>query len=282
MLFTLLLGIVAMTVMAQDILRLPPPPPGEKITYGNDPFQFAELRLPEGSGPHPVVVVIHGGFWRAAYNLDHIGHLCVELNRSGLATWSLEYRRIGNSGGGWPGTFQDISSGIDHLRAIAPKFKLDLDRVVVIGHSAGGHLALWAAARRNLPQGIDLIKGDPLPVRGVVSLAGVADLRQGFELKLSNTVVADLLGGSPELVSERYRMGSPRELLPLRVPQRLIHGTLDTNVPIEISRDYATAAAARGDDAVFIPLEGARHFELIDPRAKEFEAVRQAVLELLK
>ncbi len=260
--------------MSQNILQLALPPQGERIAYGSDPFQFGELRLPEGPGPFPVAIVIHGGFWRAAYNLDHISHLCVALNKAGIATWSLEYRRIGNPGGGWRGTFDDVAAGAGHLKRIAPQYELDLRRVVAVGHSAGGHLALWLAGRKD--------PGSPLPLKGVVSLAGVADLRRGFELKLSNTVVGEFMGGSPDAVPDRYAYGSPAELLPLKVSQRLIHGTLDTNVPFEISKDYIAKAKAKGDNAELIALAGARHFELIDPRTKEFETVRKALLDLLK
>src|SRR5262245_30624483 len=235
--------------MLQDILRLPPAAPSERIPYGADPFQFGELRLPERSGPHPVAIVIHGGFWRSAYNLDHISHLCVALNQAGVATWSLEYRRIGNPGGAWPGTFQDVAAGTDHLRTIAAKYRLDLNRTIAIGHSAGGHLALWLAARPAIPKDDVLFAADPLKLKGVVSLAGVSDLRRAFELKLSTSVVTDLLGGSPETVPDRYRSGSPLELLPLRIPQKLLHGTLDTNVPFEISQSYVTAAKEKGDEA---------------------------------
>jgi len=264
---------LAVGVMSQDILRLPPPPAGERVPYGQDSLQFGELRLPEGSGPHPVAIIIHGGFWRAAYNLDHISHLCVALNQAGVATWSLEYRRIGDTGGAWPGTFDDVAAGADYLKTVAGKHALDLNRVVAVGHSAGGQLALWLGSR-NVAEAIKL--------RGIVSLAGVADLRRAFDLKLSNTVVADLLGGSPDAVPDRYKATSPSERLPLGVKQRLIHGTLDVNVPLEISKEYAAAAKAKGDDAVLIPLEGARHFELIDPRTKEFETVKRAVLDLLQ
>jgi acetyl esterase/lipase len=264
---------IAVAVMSQDILRLAAPPPGERMAYGRNPLQFAELRLPEGAGPHPVAVVIHGGFWRSAYNLDHISHLCVALNQAGLATWSLEYRRIGDAGGAWPGTFDDVAAGADYLKTAAAKHPLDLTRVVAVGHSAGGQLALWLGSRN---------VGDAIKLRGIVSLAGVADLRRAFDLKLSNTVVADLLGGSPDTVADRYKATSPAERLPLRAKQRLIHGTLDVNVPFEISKDYVAAAKSAGDDAVLIPLEGARHFELIDPRTKEFETVKRTVLELLK
>ena len=257
-------------LMSQDILQVPNEQPGLRIAYGEDPLQFGELRLPEGDGPHPVVIVIHGGFWRAAYNLDHISHLCVALNKAGLATWSLEYRRIGNPGGGWSGTLDDVLAGKEHLRKIAADHRLDLTRVVILGHSAGGHLGLWVAGQSGFA------------VRGVVSLAGVTDLRRAFDLKLSNTVVRDLLGGTPESVPDRYHAASPIEHLPLGVPQRLIHGTDDTIVPIELSRSYVNAAREKGDDAELIVMEGAGHFELIDPRTKEFETVKQTVINLTR
>jgi acetyl esterase/lipase len=257
-------------LMSQNILQLAPQPPALRIAYGSDPLQFGELRVPDGDGPHPVVIVIHGGFWRSAYNLDHISHLCVALNKAGLATWSLEYRRIGNPGGGWPGTLDDILAGKEHLRRIAGEHHLDLARVVVLGHSAGGQLALWVARQPGFA------------VRGVVPLAAVADLRRAYELKLSNGVVADFLGGGPEAVAERYAAASPIELLPLKVPQRLIHGSRDSNVPLELSASYVAAAQAKGDDATLITLEDAAHFELIDPRGKEFEVVKNTVLALLR
>jgi len=170
--------------MSSDILTLPAPAPDERVPYGSDPAQFGDLRLPAGSGPHPVAVVIHGGFWRAAYSLEHIGHLCAALTAAGVATWSLEYRRLGQPGGGWPGTLLDVGQGVDTLRAIAPGRPLDLERVLAIGHSAGGHLALWVAARPRLPVGSPLHAPSPLPLRGAVSLAGVADLRRAWELQL--------------------------------------------------------------------------------------------------
>lgn len=256
--------------MTQDILIQKPPAADERIPYGKDPLQFGDLRVPKGDGPHPVAIVIHGGFWRAAYDLEHIGHLCAALKQAGVATWSLEYRRIGNPGGGWPGTLEDVDLGAKHLKTIAIPYHLHLNRVIAMGHSAGGHLALWLGSRRNSALG------------GIVSLAGVADLRRAWELKLSNTVVADFLGGSPDEVPDRYREASPIELLPLGIPQKLLHGTKDANVPYEISKRYVDAAVACGDKAELVTLENADHFQLIDPRAKEFGEVQEAVLALLK
>lgn len=259
--------------MTTPILDLSPPPADARIAYGEAPQQFGDLRLPAGATPHPVAIVIHGGYWRAAYSLDHIGHLCAALTRAGVATWSLEYRRIGDPGGGWPAAGQDVLRGAQHLRSLAGRYPLDLTRVVAIGHSAGGQLALWLAAQHPQHQ---------VPLRGVVALAAVADLRRAWELGLSRGVVADLLGGTPHDVPERYRQASPIELLPLHLPQRLLHGTNDDVVPIEISRRYQAAAAAAGDDARLIELPGAGHFELIDPRTPQWKSVQAAVLDLVK
>jgi acetyl esterase/lipase len=256
---------VPLTLAAQSILDLPPAPAGERIAYGADQFQFGELRVPSGSGPHPVAIVIHGGYWRAAYDLAHLGHFCEALKREGIATWSLEYRRLGNRGGGFPGTFDDVAAGAAHLKKIAAAHNLDLDRVVATGHSAGGQLALWLAKQRV----VDL--------KRVIPLAPVADLRRAFELHLSDSVVADLLGGSPAKVPDRYRSTSPIELVPLGVEQRVIHGVRDDIVPISISRDYAAAARSHGDDATLTEIPGAGHFELIDPRSSAWDVVKKAV-----
>jgi acetyl esterase/lipase len=264
-----------------DFLSLPPPPADARLAYGAGEFQFGDLRVPGGAGPHPALVVIHGGFWRARYNLLHIGHLCAALTASGVATWSVEYRRLGNPGGGWPGTLQDVTTAAGHLRAIAPQYHLDLARVAAIGHSAGGHLALWLAGCHCLKRGDPLFMADPLPLVGAVSLAGVADLRRAWELGLSSNVVEDFLGGTPRQVPERYASASPIELLPLGVPQALVHGTEDDSVPFEISTRYHAAALAAGDPVDLVALPGAGHFEVIDPRSQEWPAVVGAVRSVL-
>jgi dipeptidyl aminopeptidase/acylaminoacyl peptidase len=249
-----------------SILDLPPPPPGQRIAYGADPNQFGHLRMPPGAGPHPVAIVLHGGFWRAAYDLLHIGHLCEAITRAGIATWSLEYRRIGQPGGAWPGTFEDVRAGAAHLLRIPG---LDTRRVAAIGHSAGGHLALWLAAER------------PVPLRGAVSLAGVADLRRAFELGLSRGVVRELMGASPEEAPDRYRLASPIERLPVPVPLRLLHGIEDDIVPIEIARRFHDAALRKGVDVRLAALPGAGHFELIDPRSSAWPPVLGVLESLL-
>jgi acetyl esterase/lipase len=257
--------LAAVAAKAQGILDLPPPAAGRRIPYGPDQFQFGELRTPEGRGPHPTVIVIHGGYWRARYDLTHIGHFCVALAKAGYAVWSLEYRRIGNPGGGWPGTLDDIRRGAAHLLEIAGENHLDLKRVAATGHSAGGHLVLWLAKQK------------ALGLKGVVPLAPVADLLKAYEWKLSGTVVAEFLGGSPAEFPDRYRLASPPEMVPLGVKQRLIHGAEDTVVPIAISRTYVATAKASGDDVTLTEPEGAGHFELIDPRSAAWPVVRGAI-----
>ena len=239
----------------------------ERIPYGTDPHQFGELTLPSTTGLHPVVIVIHGGFWRAKYDLEYMRPVCESLAAAGLAAWNLEYRRIGNPGGGWPGTLNDVAAGSGYLASIAPGFHLDLNRVIAIGHSAGGHLAFWLASRKTI-------------LTAAISLTGVLDLRRAWELKLSNTVVDDFLGGSPDEVPDRYDFASPIEQLPLDIPQKLFHGTNDDDVPFEISQRYVQAAQFRGDDAELIALQGAGHYDVVDPGTKEFALVRHAVVRL--
>src|SRR3954469_3797173 len=155
------------------LLSAPSPPADLRIAYGPDPLHFGDLRVPTGGGPHPVALVVHGGFWRNRYDLEHIGHLCAALTAEGVATWSIEYRRLGDTGGGWPGTFADVAAAAKYLRTLTPLYDLDLGRVVTMGHSAGGHLALWLAGCGKIAEGDPLHVADPLPLSGVVSLAGV-------------------------------------------------------------------------------------------------------------
>ena len=267
--------------MGREILELPAPVADARLHYGPDALQFGDLRLPAGPGPHPVAIVIHGGFWRARYNLDHIGRLCAALTSAGIATWSLEYRRVGNPGGGWPNTLLDAGLGADFVRELAAKHHLDPAKVISIGHSAGGHLALWLAARRNIPHGDALASANPVALRGAVSLAGVVDLRRGWELRLGDGAVAELMGGPPDKLAGRYHTASPIEQVPLGTKVRLLHGTEDTVVPIEISNNYQKAASRAGDDALMWVLGGADHFAPIDPRSEHWAKVEATVRGLL-
>jgi acetyl esterase/lipase len=263
--------------MGREILDMPPPPADVRIRYGDDDHHFGDLRLPNGHGTHPVVIGIHGGFWRALYGLDYYGHLCESLRQAGIATWNIEYRRIGN-GGGYPTTFLDVANAADHLRVIAPQYNLDLSRVVPLGHSAGGHLALWLASRQRIPPDDPLRTANPLPLKAAIALAGVVDLRRSYELRLGNNVTEEFMGGTPVAVSSRYATASPIELLPMGIPCVLIHGTDDVNVPHELSQRYYDAAKAQGAPVTLITQHGAEHFACVDPRTKEW----QEILEMLQ
>ena len=255
--------------MGREILSLPAPPADFRIPYGPGEFHFGDLRLPKQDGPHPVVIVIHGGFWRAAYDLLYAGNLAASLTSAGVATWNIEYRRIGQEGGGYPGTLDDAANAAAHLHKIAVAHRLDLKRVAAIGHSAGGQLALWLAASK---RGIAL--------KGAASLAGVVDLRRAWDLHLSNSVVGDFMGGSPAEHPDRYRDASPIQRLPAGIPQRLIHGEADDVVPIEIGERYEKAARSKGDDCQLLRLPS-DHFDIVDPRSKVWPVVSQAILALL-
>src|ERR1700693_3897757 len=240
-----------------------------RLAYGPAPLQFGDLYVPNIPGPHPIVILIHGGYWRARYGLELMNSLAEDLAKRGYAAWNIEYRRVGDSGGGWPGTFLDVALATDFLRKLAPSYTLDLQRVVPIGHSAGGHLALWLAARPRIPLFVNNSPlagsqrpGDneetaaPLVLAGAISLAGVVDLELAWRLHLSNDAVVGLLGGSFADVPERYAAASPAAMLPLGVPQVLIHGTNDDSVPLQVSQEYTKTARAVNDPVTYIELDG--------------------------
>lgn len=233
-----------------------------RLTYGDDANQFIDLRVPEGNGPHPVVLFIHGGYWRSKYDLTYAGHLCHALQPAGIATCNIEYRRVGNPGAGWPGTFGDIRSALHLLRSGHHQFpSFDLNRLCVAGHSAGGQLALCLAAH------------EPAITR-VLSLAGVLDLRRAWELHLSNDAVAGFLGGSPTEVPDAYREASPAEQR-IKARQILIHGTADTDVPYELSKNYAEQKRGTGENVELVTMPGIGHFEIVDPSSSIWGRVQQ-------
>lgn len=267
----------------QDIAALPAPAAGMRLAYGTDSLQFGELRLPKGEGPFPVVVVVHGGCWLSQYNLQYMTHLSAALAEAGYATWNLEFRRVGDAGGGWPGTFLDVAQGTDYVKELAKRYPLDLKQVVVLGHSAGGHLALWLAARRNLPRKSELYTRKPLKVKGVVALAGIADLENYANDKGScNAAVPKLLGGMPAEVPDRYLQASPMHLLPLKVPQRLVQGELDPIVPVTQATAYASLARSKGDAAEVMLIPDTGHFDLVAPQSPAWGTVRKAVEAVLR
>jgi acetyl esterase/lipase len=267
---------------AGDLLALPQPAADHEIAYGPAPPQKAELRLPRGPGPHPVVILVHGGCWQAQWGFDHVRSLAAALTAEGWAIWSLEYRRLGDPGGDWPGPLEDVARGSDHLREVARTHSLDLDRVVAIGHSAGGQLALWLAGRHRLPRGSPLHLRNPLRLRGVVSLAGITDLRAGAAAGICGDAIRQLLGGPPPDLPDRLNLASPIERVPLGVPVRLVCGARDPVVPMDQARAYEAAATTAGDTVAVDVVENAGHFELVNPSSCAWPAVRAAVRTLLE
>jgi acetyl esterase/lipase len=253
----------------------------QRIAYGTEKLQFGDLYLPEREGPHPVIILIHGGFWRTGYGLSLMDGLASSLARRGMAAWNIEYRRVGDIGGGWPNTLLDVAHATDHLREIAPTYQLNLQHVIPVGHSAGGHLAFWLAARHRLPQGSPLAIGKPLALAAAVSLAGAVDLEHTWRLNLGGGAASALLGGGYDAVPERYRAASPAALLPLGIPQVLIHGTSDDRVPLVVSQDYATRASDAGDNVTLVELPGTDHFALIDARSTAWTSTLREIQKVL-
>lgn len=261
-----------------DYVALPPGSPDLRAQYGAHGDQFGELYLPAGAGPHPAVVLLHGGCWRAQYGLGPLGPLCEALRGAGYAVWSLEYRRLGG-GGGWPATLADVAAGADALRGLGAP--VDLARVVAAGHSAGGHLALWLAARPRQSRAAALWAADPLPIRGVLALAALADLAAAARRGLCGTAPEELLGGPPEAAPARYAEASPAELLPLGVPHAHLVGERDPIVPPDYLGSFVARARAAGDEASLAVLPGAGHFDVVAPAGPPWEAALAALRALV-
>ena len=269
----------------RDLVALPSNPPDRRITYGNDSSQYGELRVPAGRGPHPVAVLIHGGCFKARYaNTRDLAAMGDALKSDGIATWNIEYRRLGQAGGGWPDTYLDVGRAIDHLRVIASEHNLDLGRVAIVGHSAGGHLAMWAASRPRIRSASPLYGANPLPVRGVIDLAGPIDVTaniQGYEALCRDSVITTLLGGRPAAVPERYSDASAIKQLPLGIPQVIVIGEHEDFVPRPLAEAYSQAAAKAGDPVRLIVIPRVGHFEIASPRASTWPRVESAIRALL-
>jgi acetyl esterase/lipase len=246
-----------------SILSLAAPRADLRAAYGSDANQFVDLRWPKSKGPHALAVVIHGGYWRARYDLEYMGHLCAALAGEGIATANLEYRRVGNLGGGWPGTFADIRAAYQFLMQNARKYEFDAKRVIVMGHSAGGQLALCLAARE-------------AGVTAAVSLAGVVDLQRAYELHLSNDAVVEFLGGTPAEVADHYREADPMRLA-IGARQWLVCGAADDVVPPAFSADYVRVKTKTQEDARLVEVAGAGHFEVVDPRSGAWKDIGRVV-----
>lgn len=267
-----------------EVAALPQPPALPRLAYGDDPLQFGELSLPRGTGPFPVVMLIHGGCWLSDFDYRHVRPLAAAITQQGFAVWNVEYRRLGNDGGGWPDTFLDAARALDHLRVLASDHPLDLHRIVVVGHSAGGQLALWLATRDALPAASPLHVEHALAIAGVVGLAPITDL---YRYRIGapgscNAAVDPLLGGTPEQVPERYAQVSPLQRLPLRVPIWLIHGDDDRIVVGADLQRFADAALAAGDRVALLRVADAGHFENVVPGSSAWPALLTALQSFRK
>jgi acetyl esterase/lipase len=255
-----------------DLTRAPAPHASRKIDYGKAPNQFAELWLPDRPGPHPVVLMIHGGCWQARIaNLHIMDYIAEDLRRRGIAVWNIEYRGVDQPGGGYPGTFQDVARAADALPEAAAAYDLDLRRVVAVGHSAGGHLGFWLAGRPRLPSSSPLRAANPLPIAAAVSLGGLPDLDEDRTMKDAGcgaAAVERLTGQAQGRAGDVYADTSPAELLPLGVPQLMVQGELDTVSPPFVGGDYQAKAKARGERVRAIVIAGAGHVELIAPQSR--------------
>lgn len=259
--------------MSEDFLKTPPPPADKRVAYGSDSNQFVDLRSPshksQPDSPLPLLMNIHGGFWRAKYDLAHAGHLCAAITAKGFVSANVEYRRVGDQGGGWPGSFADIRTAYQFLIQNASKYSIDPKRVVVMGHSAGGQLALCLAAHES-------------SISKVVSLAGVVDLQRAYELHLSNNAVVEFLHGTPSEVPDHYREADPMRLSIPQATQWLLHGGADDTVPPAFSRDYVASKQRkpRKEDVHLTEINGADHYDLINPQSKAWAQVEEVVLKL--
>lgn len=274
-----------------DVLTRAARPPDLTIRYGDEPDQVADVHVPEGASHRnwtgeraPLAIFFHGGFWRAEFGREHTGPLADALTQAGFVVCAPEYRRSGQPGGGWPGTFEDAAMAADRLPRLVAKAThglVDRDQAgaILAGHSAGGHLALWAASRHRLPQG-SRWRTEQQPWRGVVALGAVSDLWACYRKGLGNEAAAAMMGGGPtDFADDRYREADPMRLVPAGPQIWLLHGLGDDRVPFTMMLDYAREARATGipaADATCVLLPGAGHFELIDPLSQEWPQVVDA------
>ncbi|WP_310496159.1 alpha/beta hydrolase [Sandarakinorhabdus sp.] len=271
-----------------DVDKLPSRLPTLTASYGSDANQVGDLRLPDGlrfgKGPYPVVIVVHGGCWWKGYaTRQNTAALASRLTELGFATWNIDYRQVGDVGGGWPGTFQDWSAATDHLRVLARSQPLDLGRVGVTGHSAGAHAAMWIAARRRLPAGSEVSSSDPLPIHAVVAIDGPPDPTSdlaAFEKGCGVPAVTSLFGGTPAEQPARYALGTPQALLPTGVRTGLVSASIFLS-PAS-GQGYVAAATRAGDSAALLTLQGTGHFEVIAPGSPVWPQVEAFLAETLK
>jgi acetyl esterase/lipase len=275
-----------------ELIKQATPPANERLPYGKSPLQFGELRLPSGTGLFPVAILVHGGCWAAKLgnlpetvtSFELLRPIAAALATAGIATWNVEYRRLGNEGGGWPGTYLDLSRATDYLRELAPRYRLDLKHAIAVGHSSGGQLALWLAARSKLPKSSMLYTDSPLPLNGVVSVDGPPDLEADRAIEQSvcgGPVITQFIGGTPAEFPSRYREGSASGLLPIRARQEILVAGKHGEEWIALFKQYVAAAEKAGDPVRMVTMEGAGHFDGINPQAPAWHTVMASIQSLL-
>ena len=278
---------LAAPVSFRELLARERAAPDKIVAYGSSPHQFGELWLPQGKGPHPTLVLIHGGCWLAALpGQELMAYVAQDLRGRGYAVWNIDYRRIGDEGGGYPGTFLDTAAAIDRLNGLAPVHSLDLRKLVVIGHSAGGHLAAWAAGRPRIAKSSALHSLSPLPINAVVSLSGINDLESYRDTGPSACggppTIDALVGAKERAGTDLYADTSPIRMLPFKVSQVVVSAELDRIVPPQFAAAYAKAAVAKGDEVKELKFAAAGHFELIDPASDAWPKIRTEIDALAK
>ncbi|RDI64590.1 alpha/beta hydrolase [Nocardia pseudobrasiliensis] len=243
------------------------------LAYGSHPDQVADLYLPENASA-PLILLLHGGFWRQRVGREYATGVARALVAGGAAVANIEYRRAGGDGG-WPLTFTDVAAALDSLPELvetAAPGRIDRTRIVAVGHSAGGHLALWAMLRHRLPSRNSWFREELPPIAGIVALAPVTDLAEAYRLGSGEDAVAEFLGGGPDRFGDRYAVAEPITLGPVPVPVIVVHGELDQRVPVEMSRDYCAKTGAE-----LVELAGVDHFQLMDPDSPAWPAVRAEI-----
>ncbi len=262
-------------ITTEEYANLPGAIPDTTLPYGEDDNQYVNLYLPPAVGFHPVVVMIHGGCWREQYSAKPLGGICRALADAGFAVWNIEYRR---DNGVYPQLLLDVAQATDMLRTVDSDYQLDLGRVVTVGHSAGGQLALWLAGRKRLSPTSPVFSPNPLPIHGVICLAGVIDLVNAVAQGICGEGLTTIMGGTPQTVPDHYQNASPMALLPLGVRQ--IHIVGDTDENMANVQPYLEAATAAGDDVKLIVPPNTGHFEVVVAGTPAWEMVREAVIEL--
>lgn len=282
----------------QAVANLASDTPTATLQYGRDKLQFGQLWLPatsEGSvlqqgdsapALFPTVIFIHGGCWLSDYDIAHTQAFSKALSEQGYAVWSIEYRRVGDSGGGWPGTFQDVANGVDYVHGLARRYPLDLSRAAIVGHSSGGHLALWAASRRGFSTDSIFYAENPLAIKVVVSLAGIADIVTFAEQGGScGRVLQTLFSGSPTEVPQRYQLGTPLDISALGVQLVMLQGEADTIVPDSQARSYLKSLSlpvkAQGSDPVLQRIQDAGHFDWLFPGSRAWGQLLEVLQQRL-